>query len=479
MRRAIFLVLSVVFVGCAGEDAQVASGGGGMGGDAPGGASGEGGEPGQAGEGGDGGRADVPDGCPALAGEGTVHGGSVSEDETWTASDSPHFLTSDLSIYATLTLEPCAVVRVADDKGITVRADGAILAQGSADQPIRIEPDGDVNWYGITLLGGTARLSHTRIIGGGSAQNVVPDRRGALELHASVDDPIEPDPVLFVDHVSIEDSVTQGFVAQAGGGFDPDSRALTITGSRGHVATMAPNLLETLPEGNYLGNARDDILLPDDLPGQIHWDVTIHDRGIPYFSGGTNQTGMTSVGSLDGTTGTVVLTIEPGVIWRFKKDTGLLSIDPNGESTGVLIAKGTKQKPIIFSSGEEKPAAGDWLGIRMGGSDARNKLDWVTIEYAGKLVPGAGSDSCQSLTDGVETHNGAALRVYLVPPATLVSNSTFLESATNGIDRGWRDDSKPSFLSNNTFTNIALCNETFPRDSQGNCPEDPPCPTTP
>jgi hypothetical protein len=146
----------------------------------------------------------------------------------------------------------------------------------------------------------------------------------------------------------------------------------------------------------------------------------------------------------------------------------------------VLIARGTEDEPITFTSNEASPAAGDWLGIRMGGDDPRNSLDFVVIEYAGKLQALSGSNSCQSVQDG-STYNGGALRVYHPPPATLVTNTTFFESATNGIDRGWRDNLVPSFFpSTNTFTGIALCNETFPRDMNGTCPSAPaPCPTTP
>jgi hypothetical protein len=71
--------------------------------------------------------------------------------------------------------------------------------------------------------------------------------------------------------------------------------------------------------------------------------------------------------------------------------------------------------------------------------------------------------------------------VYHAPPATIVTNTTFFQSATNGIDRGWRHNLMPSFVaSGNTFTGVALCNETFPRDMNGACPSDPaPGPTTP
>src|SRR6187431_2738113 len=58
--------------------------------------------------------------CPAASGAGTQHDNWLIEaDETWTAADSPHYVTQDTSIYgATVTLERCAVVVLSE--GVTV-----------------------------------------------------------------------------------------------------------------------------------------------------------------------------------------------------------------------------------------------------------------------------------------------------------------------------------------------------------------------
>jgi hypothetical protein len=278
-----------------------------------------------------------------------------------------------------------------------------------------------------------------------------------------------PQKVLKVVSVTISNSASTGVRLQSGGGFTDDSSGLVITGSASHAISSAPPLAGTVPSGTYTGNGVDDILLTDE---GLRWDITLHDRGVPYFSGGINQAGVTSVGSNGAP---VVLTIEPGVVWKFKKTTGLLQLDPGGTpSRAVLIARGTQAKPIVFTSGEAAPAAGDWLGIWMGGDDPRNVLDFVRIEYAGKLQGSSGSNSCQSLA--MNTNNGGALRVYRLPPSTLVTNSTFVSSETNAIDRGWRDDQKPSFVAGNTFTSIGQCRETHPRDTNGACPMPAPCP---
>lgn len=415
---------------------------------------------------------DAGQACPAPAGAGTTHGGSVNAAETWSAADSPHLLPYDTSVYAPLTLEPCAVVALAADKTISVNAGGSITANGTAGKPVRIKnADGAGNWASIRLIGGTARLSYTSLEKGGAPLNILPDFQGALDVRSAASAPTAPEAVLFVDHVTISGSATNGVRLQSGGAFTPDSTALTITGSAARPASIAPPLVSSLPPGTYTGNATDEVLLTGEA---VLWDITVHDRGVPYFSGGTNQFGVTSISAAAGSVS--VLTVEPGVTWKFKPGTGLLQVDPaSTPSRAVLVARGTAARPIVFTSGAAAPAAGDWLGIWIGADDARNALDHVRIEYAGKLQGGSGSNSCQSLQNGATT-NGGALRVYHLPPSTLLTNSVITDSQTNGVDRGWRDDAKPSFLASNTFTGVALCNETHPRDFNGACPTTPPCP---
>src|SRR5687767_1186760 len=78
---------------------------------------------------------DAAPACAATAGPGTMHGGSVGTGgvaETWTAAASPHLLPFDTSVYAPITLEPCAVVRIAARRTISIQPAGALVAAGEA-----------------------------------------------------------------------------------------------------------------------------------------------------------------------------------------------------------------------------------------------------------------------------------------------------------------------------------------------------------
>ncbi len=56
-----------------------------------------------------------------------------------------------------------------------------------------------------------------------------------------------------------------------------------------------------------------------------------------------------------------------------------------------------------------------------------------------------------------------------------MTNTTIDSSAGEGIVRGWTGD-PVELLATNTFTNIARCNQTFPKPSMGVCPAPAPCP---
>jgi parallel beta-helix repeat protein len=79
------------------------------------------------------------------------------------------------------------------------------------------------------------------------------------------------------------------------------------------------------------------------------------------------------------------LIIVPGTIVEFKKkDTNGDGIGENGLlMQGVLIAKGTKENPIIFRSAERYRGRGDWDSINIMNSDgAQNLVEYCQIEDA-------------------------------------------------------------------------------------------------
>ena len=418
----------------------------------------------------------VPTECVAPTKGPTMHGGgstSDPENDVWTADASPHILPFDTTIYKTVTLEPCAEVLIAEGKQVTVR--GSLVSEGTATKRIHIGGKDANPFTNIrTLTPATLRFAYTTLDGGGAPGNTFPYLTGLLNVSGDQQKPVQE--TVFVDHVTIDASKSSGIVLTENGGFAQGSNALVIKGATAHPISVWARAVGTIPTGNYTGNGIDKILLPTTSNNDtITETTTLHERGVPYLVGHATSGGALRVDVPNGMA-PVTLTIEPGVTMRFKKGGAFhiafaTTTDP---ARGSLVAVGTPDRKITFTSDEAAPAAGDWIGLRFGDvPTATNKLDYVVVEHAGQMST-SGSNSC---TDNNEIQNDAAIRFYGPPPSQFVTNTIILGSPTNGIDRGYRSGTKLDFLATNTFTNVALCNQTFPKDDNGACPPDPvPCP---
>lgn len=414
--------------------------------------------------------------CPAPTAGPTVHDADVTSPETWTADASPHVIPGDRLISATLTLQACATVQVAPKATITVREGGSIVANGEVEKPVTIgqQVEGE-HWASIRAVGGTLSFTHTTVEGGGDPLNIVPDHQGALDVRG--DQYMPPQEILHADHLVVRDSLTQGIFLHEGGGFSTTSTEVTISGSAGFPIHVWANLAGTVPTGDYTGNTNDEILIAGQ--GQYEaiadWDVTIHNRGVPYKVGHSGSGGTLYVSAMSGVP---TLTIEPGVTMRFKKGGALFVsyFSSDQPALGALIAAGMPGAEITFTSAEPSPAPGDWLGIRYGGvPDPTNVLDHVVVDYAGLTPSGSGSASCP-YPDG--STNDAAVRLLGsgAPTSVFVTNTTIRNSASHGIDRGYYGDPSLDFAASNTFESVARCTQTYPRPEMGPCPDPVPCP---
>ncbi len=112
--------------------------------------------------------------------------------------------------------------------------------------------------------------------------------------------------------------------------------------------------------------------------GNISEDTTWTLAGSPYI-----VNGAITVSNADAAI-TPTLTIEPGVEIRFAKGANHLKIG-SGNSSGALVAQGTVDAPIVFTSNETTPASGDWQGIIFdnGTDDTTTILEHAVVEYGG------------------------------------------------------------------------------------------------
>ncbi|MGZ3477161.1 MAG: hypothetical protein ACXWUG_26590 [Polyangiales bacterium] len=126
----------------------------------------------------------------------------------------------------------------------------------------------------------------------------------------------------------------------------------------------------------------------------------------------------------------VTLTIEPGAKVSFEGDT-YLSV------RGRLVAKGTDDDPVVFTSANDGPGAGDWQGILFDdGAMTGQVIDHAVIEYAGK--------------SGGYAHGAISVNGDVHPGRITITNSKIQHNGQAGV---WNDHEKASFakLEGNTF----------------------------
>lgn len=407
--------------------------------------------------------------CPEPTMGPTLHTGDVTGHEVWRADAGPHIVMThvDITQGSSLEIEPCTVVQFSEGTGINVAypgtpTTGSIVAEGNADQPIRFEGLHGARWGHLYINGGgTARLAHLTMTGGGGW-----DLTGAsLVVHGDATLPTKHD--VLVDHVTIENSLGAGVVLARKAGFAEGSDMLVVTGS-GNEEHPFPietdeHAVGSLPPGEYTGNLVDEILL--DPIDRLEEDATIAELGVPYRIGNSGTDRLTvGAGEHDGAPATV-LTIEPGVTMKFHRDTAFEIDHYSGEfpSSGALVAVGTPDAPITFTSAEPAPAPGDWVGLWFGGVvDAASRLQHTRIEYTG------GDCGCILLTcNDLDGFEGAVI-LSMPPPAMFVTDSVIAHGAGHGFVLGY-DGESVDFAGNNTFDDVAGCDATLPR--QQSCPD--------
>jgi len=133
--------------------------------------------------------------------------------------------------------------------------------------------------------------------------------------------------------------------------------------------------------------------------------------------------------------GNATLTIEPGVVLRFNPDT---AIDIGRNSAGKLSAMGTATAPIVLTSANETPGAGDWTGVKLWGNTMNGtKLNYAVLDYCG-----AKDDACLVGKDVKSNH-------------VAIDHVTFSHVGTGANAILETDTDSNFFITNCTFNDIS------------------------
>ncbi len=314
---------------------------------------------------------------PAVA-----QGALLTADTVWQGEVK---VTEDILVPAgiTLTIKPGTLVTVVAAEStktepeyvsplteITIR--GTLKVEGSADAPVLFA--GEVNkagsWAGIIIDNGMAIMRNCRVR---DAETAVTMLAGSLRATGII----------------LQDN-RYGLVAH-GKGTTVVLESARITGNDyglfalqgAQVQTGAALITGNRKKDSYIASARvyeQDLALGNSVEIPVsrrYQDVAL--RGETVWQGRIEINGLVRVPEGGR------LVIMPGTVVEFlRKDSNGDGIGENGFLVqGRLIAKGTRENPIIFRSAEKNKRPGDWDAINiMNSASAQNLIEYCRIEHA-------------------------------------------------------------------------------------------------
>ncbi len=399
-------------------------------------------------------------------------GGTISADTTWSSSGSPYIVTSSVYVIGTdgadgittLTIEPGVEVRFNRYTKLGIGAGsgdpGALVAEGTVGSPILFTSNAatpvEGDYYGIqfqnTTDDDTTSLSNCIVEYAGCAnQGSVYVYSSSPELHDSIIRygssygvyMYSGNPIL--SNVTISDIANYGlyFAGTAGGSFTGNTIANGLYLTSGSPETLSENTFNwnnsypirigcndvgTLLNNNTL-NGLDESSYLDVVGGTLTLDAD-WPHVLPL-----RVTSSLTVKGTDGDDNITTLTIEPGVEVRFNKNTKL-EIGAGSGDPGALVAEGTTADPVLFTSNETSPAAGDWYGVRFQNTtdDATTSLSNCIVEYAGYANQGSVYVyySAPELQDSIIRY-GSSYGVYVYSGNPTLSNVTISDINNYGL----------------------------------------------
>jgi hypothetical protein len=320
---------------------------------------------------------------------GTHHSGTIAAPETWTAAESPHVVDSDLYVEAILTLQPGAVVLVADGATIAVgtRSPAGIVARGRADSVITFSAlnatPGPGAWNGVLFRANTAPdgslLRHCVVEYAGGGGYLVRCEAGRVD----------------VDSSEFRSSSGSG-VSATGNGLGSLSYSAFSACARFPVS-LSPGLVSALGAGNaFNDNNRNAVEIPG---GTVAATDTWSNLGFPYAITAT----LTVADSTN-----PLLYLAPGCSLLFA-DSAKLRVGLG--KPGALRADGTYGR-VVF--GPLAAGPGQWRGLEFWEETdpIRTILNYCSIEGAGAGNSAAVTCYAEALIANTKIAGNAATGIY-------------------------------------------------------------------
>lgn len=336
-------------------------------------------------------------------------------DVVWKKQSCPYIIHGGFSINdqdgTSLTLDPGVTVKFSQWSKLTVgysaTSTGKLIAEGTAAEPVTFTTEEDASagnrWEGIRFHPGTdpaTSLKHCVIENANGGPNT--GNYASIIVEAP----------LHINHTTIRNPSGTAISCLEEGYFNSFENNTLVGTDRG--VRMYGNWVHTLGNTNQITAAKEIVVEKDVI---THPAVTWKKQPYPYY-----MADHIEIGSATGST----LTIAPGNTLKFM---AYGSIDANyAYGIGNLIAHGTASEPIVFTSGWNTPAAGNFRAINLGEGSSMN---YCVVEFSG-YYSSYGS-------------------IYITSDKASVKNSTIKNSKNYGIVIS---RSNP-VVENNTFINNA------------------------
>lgn len=345
---------------------------------------------------------------------GAMHAGDITKSETWHAWDNPHYVRAPGVFIGgeenpTVTIEAGVEVQFASDALLLVgRDDGraTLRVQGSEDKPVVFTSDaaspeagdypglaffpagrGSLEWLTIEYAGAEAGTNY----------------EGCLQL-------LGAQTQVVLDHVTVRQCASYGVFLGEDAGFGEGSTHLTVEETAKHAVWFhQPATVDTVPPNSTFDANPSAVKV---TAGPIETSTTWMDLGVPYDV----SEGFVDVAG----TSRPVLTIAAGTRLRFGAESGLRA--GVTADAGDILAVGTAEAPVVFTSDAEEPAPGDWGGLVFeDAASTGSKLQWAVVEYAGG--------------ERGTNYSNAAVSVFTDNKGEFIRNTTIRHSEGFGILR--------------------------------------------
>lgn len=335
------------------------------------------------------------------------------QDEIW-HSDAIYIIEDFAVFESNLIIEEGTTIKFKEDASLIFEY-GSLIAIGTKEKPIifsslsETPQPGD---WGNIRLGPNSTLSYCHIKFGGSTKH-----SSLLNLANNCN----------INNCIIENSASHGVSIQS---FSlPEFRNNTIRNCDGHAVILSVSHVSHITGENQI-EAKEGfgiLISGGSIQGTHRWPS----YDFPYY--------LSGIFELENSLVCPTLILDPGCILKFSIGSYLCI---GWYQKGKLIAEGTLDQPIIFTSDSDNPIPGDWKGIWLGNTISEGTvLKHCIIEYVGKNTNVAPED-----------YPYGALNFRACSVNVCVENCIIQNTTTHGIAV---INNANTTLINNSFNNIA------------------------